>query len=77
MDPLSRLHPVIVQWFRDRYQRPTDIQFKAWVTIQARRHVLITAPTGSGKTLAAFLWAINELITAKAPAPLGGNTRVL
>ena len=61
MDPLSRFHPVIAQWFRDRYHRPTDVQSNAWASIQAQQHVLVTAPTGSGKTLAAFLWAINEL----------------
>jgi ATP-dependent Lhr-like helicase len=74
INPLGRFHPVIAQWFRDRYQRPTDIQSEAWGHIQAQRHVLVTAPTGSGKTLTAFLWAINELATAALPL---GHTRVL
>lgn len=72
--PLSQFHPVIAQWFRDRYKHPTDIQSEAWGHIQAKRHVLVTAPTGSGKTLTAFLWAINELATARLPL---GHTRVL
>ncbi len=46
---------------------PTDVQMLAWPHIAAGEHVLIAAPTGSGKTMAAFLWAINELITAKWP----------
>jgi ATP-dependent Lhr-like helicase len=74
INPLSRFHPVIAQWFRQRYQGPTDIQSKAWKHIQDQRHVLVTAPTGSGKTLTAFLWAINEL-AATSPPP--GQTRVL
>ncbi len=74
INPLSRFHPVIAQWFSDRYQRPTDIQSAAWDHIQAQRHVLVTAPTGSGKTLTAFLWAVDELATARLPS---GRTRVL
>ncbi len=74
MDPVSRFHPIIGQWFRARYQHPTDIQSEAWKIIQAQRHVLVTAPTGSGKTLTAFLWAINELATASMDP---GHTRVL
>ncbi|MGD9369094.1 MAG: DEAD/DEAH box helicase, partial [Desulfobacteraceae bacterium] len=72
--PLGRFHPVIAQWFHDRYKQPTDIQSEAWGHIQAQRHVLVTAPTGSGKTLTAFLWAINALATAKLRP---GQTRVL
>ncbi len=72
--PLSRFHPIITHWFRDRYKCPTDIQSEAWGYIQEGRHVLVIAPTGSGKTLTAFLWAINELVTAKLPL---GHTRVL
>ncbi|GGF20660.1 DEAD/DEAH box helicase [Subtercola lobariae] len=32
-------------------------------------HALVVAPTGSGKTLAAFLWAIDQLISAPPPVP--------
>ena len=74
IDPLNRFHPVISQWFRDQYASPTDIQAEAWGLIQSQQNVLVTAPTGSGKTLTAFLWAINELATAKEPL---GHTRVL
>lgn len=74
IDPLIRFHPVISQWFRDQYNQPTDIQDRAWRRIQAKQHVLVTAPTGSGKTLTAFLWAINQLATASMPL---GHTAVL
>jgi len=74
IDPLSRFHPIIAQWFHDRYKQPTDIQDQAWRLIQSNRHVLVTAPTGSGKTLAAFLWAIHQLATATEPL---GHTRIL
>ncbi|MEJ2158271.1 MAG: DEAD/DEAH box helicase, partial [Desulfobacteraceae bacterium] len=74
IDPLSRFHPVIARWFRDQYPSPTDIQAEAWALIQARQHVLVTAPTGSGKTLTAFLWAINELACEGEAL---GHTRVL
>jgi len=74
IDPLIRFHPVISQWFRDQYNQPTDIQDRAWRRIQAKQHVLVTAPTVSGKTLTAFLWAINQLTTASMPL---GHTAVL
>ena len=62
-DPvLSLFHPLISQWFQQRYGAPTEIQQKAWPVISTGRHVLMTAPTGSGKTLSAFLWGLNQLI---------------
>src|SRR5512145_580197 len=65
---LSLFHPLIQQWFVERYGTSTDIQEKTWPVVAAGGHVLVTAPTGCGKTLAAFLWALNQLIT-------GGWTR--
>ena len=60
---MEYFHPLIEQWFKNKYGAPTDIQAKSWPEISQGRHVLLTAPTGSGKTLTAFLWALNELIT--------------
>jgi ATP-dependent Lhr-like helicase len=60
---LSSFHPLIGQWFLDRYSTSTDIQEKTWPVVAAGGHVLVTAPTGCGKTLASFLWALNQLIT--------------
>jgi ATP-dependent Lhr-like helicase len=65
IDVLSLFHPLIGTWFRRRYGEPTDIQQKAWPVIAGGNHLLMTAPTGSGKTLSAFLWGLNQLITAR------------
>ena len=67
-------HPVIQEWFKNRFQHPTEIQEAAWPLIADGSHVLITAPTGSGKTLTAFLWAINRLVTSELSRD---RTRVL
>lgn len=72
--PLKQFHPIIQQWFLERYAQPTDIQLSAWPRIAAGEHLLITAPTGSGKTLTAFLWAINQFVTGEIDT---GKTRVL
>jgi ATP-dependent Lhr-like helicase len=71
---LSLFHPVIRQWFLEKYGRATDIQEKTWPVIASGGHVLVTAPTGCGKTLAAFLWGLNQLITG---IWTGGMVRVL
>jgi ATP-dependent helicase Lhr and Lhr-like helicase len=71
---LSLFHPLIKQWFWEKFGTPTDIQEKAWPEIAAHHHVLVTAPTGCGKTLAAFLWSINLLVSG---VWTGGKVRVL
>lgn len=71
---LALFHPLIAQWFEQEFQKPTDIQEKAWPVIAKGDHVLITAPTGSGKTLTAFLWALNNLIAGRWPV---GEVHVL
>ena len=53
--PLSLFHPFIQEWFRGRFEAPTQAQAARWPVIARGRHTLIAAPTGSGKTLAAFL----------------------
>ena len=47
---VSSFHPVVAEWFRRRFQAPTDAQAAGWPHIQSGRDVLIAAPTGSGKT---------------------------
>ncbi len=54
-------HPVIANWFQQRYGTASPPQEKGWPAIAAGQHTLILAPTGSGKTLAAFLWSIDQL----------------
>ena len=62
---IDKFHPLVRDWFRDRFGKPTPPQAAGWEEIARGRDTLIAAPTGSGKTLAAFLWSINQLI---APA---------
>ncbi len=59
--PLSRFHPIIGNWFRERVGVPTDVQVQSWPAIASGSDVLISAPTGSGKTLSAFLYFIDIL----------------
>ncbi|MBD3224148.1 MAG: DEAD/DEAH box helicase [Caldithrix sp.] len=62
-------HPVIKEWFRERFSRPTPAQLAGWPSIAAGRHSLILAPTGSGKTLTAFLWSIDRLLRISETMP--------
>ena len=59
---IDRFHPLVRDWFRDCFGKPTPPQAAGWKEIARGRDTLIAAPTGSGKTLAAFLWSINQLI---------------
>jgi ATP-dependent Lhr-like helicase len=61
---LERFHPLIADWFRGRFGRPTEVQARGWEAIATGRHALLCAPTGSGKTLAAFLTCIDSLVRA-------------
>ena len=60
-------HPIIQNWFTEKYGVPTDIQKQSWPRISAGEHLFNTAPTGSGKTLTAFLWSINDQPAAMSP----------
>ncbi len=61
---LERFHPLVADWFRGRFGRPTEVQARGWEAIASGRHALLCAPTGSGKTLAAFLTCIDSLVRA-------------
>ena len=67
-------HPIIQNWFTEKYGGPTDIQNQAWPRIATGENLLITAPTGSGKTLTAFLWALNQFINGELDT---GSTKIL
>lgn len=56
------LHPVVRQWFAEKFSAFSPPQRFAIPHIHNRKNCLISAPTGSGKTLAAFLAIINELV---------------
>src|SRR4029453_14640340 len=70
-------HPVVDQWFRQRYTEPTPVQAQAWPLIAAGHDVLLTAPTGSGKTLAAFLACLDRLFREAVEGRLEGRTAIL
>ena len=75
--PLSGFHPVITDWFRGRFNLPTDVQVQSWPAIRSGNDVLIAAPTGSGKTLAAFLTCIDSLFKQGIAGSLLDETQVL
>ncbi|WP_207947791.1 DEAD/DEAH box helicase [Occultella glacieicola] len=64
-------------WFSGAFDAPTSAQAGAWDAISSGHHALVVAPTGSGKTLAAFLWALDHLLLAPAPADRARRCRVL
>src|SRR5262245_34567422 len=75
--PLSVFHPLVADWFRDRFGSPTEPQQRAWPAIRSGEHVLISAPTGSGKTLAAFLSCIDDLVRDALEGRLTDATQVV
>jgi ATP-dependent helicase Lhr and Lhr-like helicase len=72
-----RFHPVIEQWFEQRFGTPTAPQERGWPSIQAGTHTLIAAPTGSGKTLAAFLASLDQLFREGLAGELSDELRVI
>jgi ATP-dependent Lhr-like helicase len=74
---LARFHPLIRQWFKEAFGKPSDPQRKGWPAIASGGHTLVLAPTGTGKTLAAFLWELNELIVRGIKEPLPNAVHLL
>ncbi|MEI8017364.1 MAG: DEAD/DEAH box helicase, partial [Schlesneria sp.] len=74
---LKLFHPVIQEWFQNRFAGPTEPQEQGWPQIVAGRDILIAAPTGSGKTLTAFLAAINRLFQESEQGDLTNQIRVI
>lgn len=70
-------HPIIEQWFRSRFDGPTEPQEAGWPDIAEGAHTLIAAPTGSGKTLTAFLSVIDRLFRLSLAGDLEDETRVV
>jgi len=60
-DIFQSFHPIVAEWFKGTFGRPSPPQMLGWPVISANQNALILAPTGSGKTLAAFFWSINDL----------------
>ena len=74
---LAEFHPIIQDWFRSRFDAPTEAQAEGWSAIAQGRHTLIAAPTGSGKTLAAFLTCIDQLVRQGLREGLPDATQVV
>src|SRR6201997_3527757 len=75
--PLEWAHPIVREWFLERFASPTEPQELGWPHILARRTTVISAPTGSGKTLAAFLACIDRLVRKALTGALQDTTEVL
>src|SRR5262249_56139117 len=74
---LDNFHPLIRQWFRERFAAPTEAQRLGWPAIQRGSDTLIAAPTGSGKTLTAFLASLDRLLRLALAGELRDRTYVL
>jgi ATP-dependent Lhr-like helicase len=74
---LDWAHPLVQEWFTQRFGTPTEPQEQGWPHILAGRTTLISAPTGSGKTLAAFLACIDRLVRKALAGDLQDRTEVL
>ena len=75
--PLRSFHPVIAEWFSQRFRNPTEPQRLGWPTIRDERDTLIAAPTGSGKTLTAFLASLDRLLRLALAGELRDQTYVV
>jgi len=76
-ESLAWAHPVVQEWFVQKFGTPTEPQEQGWPHILAGKPTLISAPTGSGKTLAAFLICIDQLIRQALEGRLGPQTEVV
>ena len=74
---LAWAHPLVRDWFVQRFGTPTEPQEQGWPHILAGHTTLISAPTGSGKTLAAFLACIDRLVRKALAGDLQDRTEVL
>ena len=74
---LDWAHPLVRDWFVQKFGTPTEPQEQGWPHILAGHTTLISAPTGSGKTLAAFLACIDRLVRKALEGDLQDRTEVL
>jgi len=74
---LEWAHPLVRDWFVNRFGTPTEPQEQGWPHILAGETTLISAPTGSGKTLAAFLICIDSLVRKAVSGDLTDCTQAL
>ncbi|ABF42770.1 ATP dependent helicase, Lhr family [Candidatus Koribacter versatilis Ellin345] len=76
-ESLQWAHPLVQEWFVQKFGTPTEPQVAGWPQILAGRTTLIAAPTGSGKTLAAFLACIDQLVRKALNGELRDCTEVV
>ncbi|HKD80457.1 MAG TPA: DEAD/DEAH box helicase [Candidatus Angelobacter sp.] len=76
-ESLAWAHPLVQEWFTNKFGTPTEPQEAGWPHILAGRTTLISAPTGSGKTLAAFLICIDRLVRKALSGGLSDRTEIL
>src|SRR5438270_11494150 len=76
-ESLAWAHPLVQEWFINKFGTPTEPQEQGWPHILAGRTTLISAPTGSGKTLAAFLICIDRLVRKALSGDLTHRTEIL
>src|ERR1700736_1333580 len=76
-DSLAWAHPLVAEWFVQKFGTPTEPQELGWPHILAGKTTLISAPTGSGKTLAAFLACIDRLVRKALAGDLTDRLEVL
>ncbi len=74
---LDWAHPLVRDWFLEKFGSPTEPQQQGWPHILAQRTTLISAPTGSGKTLAAFLACVDRLVRLAVDGKLTNQTMVV
>jgi ATP-dependent Lhr-like helicase len=74
---LAWAHPLVQDWFVQKFGTPTEPQEQGWPHIISGRSTLISAPTGSGKTLAAFLACIDGLVRKAISGALQSRIEVL
>lgn len=74
---LDWAHPIVREWFANRFGEPTEPQASGWPHIHRGTSTLVCAPTGSGKTLAAFLACIDRLVRKGLSGELQDRTEVL
>ena len=77
LQSLAWAHPLLQEWFVQKFGTPTEPQEQGWPHILAGRTTLISAPTGSGKTLAAFLACIDRLVRKALAGELEDRVEVV
>src|SRR5258708_2975099 len=76
-DSLAWAHPIVQEWFVNKFGTPTEPQEQGWPHILAGRTTLISATTGSGTTLAAVLICIDTLVRKALSGQLYDRTEIL